>query len=273
MSDAKNPFILHPEYENFIPGSSELKFNTLFPYGYEVKEASEGGWGCLLLIFLGLLAGVIASLVVIYITLIAPILFELVGEETTAQVVDCQVQPRKSGAVPHITYTYTWNNRELSGASTLVGSTNADCTPYLHQSLAIVVLPFAPTQSYPVIKTPYYELERMSMLVGSLFLGGCAFYLLYRLLYAIFLDWRYKRIFPRLQQGILLEGEILKITGHIGYKPPVHFVTVTYGFETPSKNRLTGQAQVTREDLKNNLPPIGTPVTVLYADDHAHMMV
>ncbi len=54
-----------------------------------------------------------------------------------------------------------------------------------------------------------------------------------------------------------------------------YVITARYQFVSPTTgNVITGRVQRKRRDLKRvPLPPLGTPVRVLYADDEAHMML
>jgi hypothetical protein len=277
MIDAKNSFILHHEYKHFTPGTSELVFDTLIPYENEVKK--EGGWWAVIGLFLILLLPFVMSLFFIYNTLIIPLLFERFSTETTGQVVDCRIAERKIGDVPIITYAYTWNNRAYRGSSDIVGAGTSDCSAYQNQTLTIIVLSVDPARSFPKIaQTPYFHSQESALLAGSLFLAFASLLFAFQFLQTVLIYRRVGRIFPRLKNGTLLPGKILKVSGYrtkniIGYRPRVYVVTVTYEFETPSKRRLTGRAQAIRPELKDDFPPVGTPVSVLYADDHAHMML
>lgn len=54
-----------------------------------------------------------------------------------------------------------------------------------------------------------------------------------------------------------------------------YVITASYQFVSPTTgNVITGRIQRERRDLQRvPLPPPGTPVRVLYADDEAHMML
>ncbi len=53
-----------------------------------------------------------------------------------------------------------------------------------------------------------------------------------------------------------------------------YYIVVIYTFTTPDQRTITGEQIRIREDLRDKpLPPDGTPIRVLYADDNTHVML
>ncbi|MFN8374501.1 MAG: DUF3592 domain-containing protein [Anaerolineae bacterium] len=70
--------------------------------------------------------------------------------------------------------------------------------------------------------------------------------------------------------GETLSGELTSASG--GKDDYDHFqVVFRYTFLSPAGQTLRGTAYAQRDDLLNALPAPGTPVVVLYVDDHIHM--
>lgn len=76
-------------------------------------------------------------------------------------------------------------------------------------------------------------------------------------------------------KGILLDGELVDIKEEkVGRYKTDHRLNVTYRFQTPDGRTLTRKQCKIRNDLRLvKLPAVGTPVSVLYADDDAVVML
>ena len=100
----------------------------------------------------------------------------------------------------------------------------------------------------------------------------CLFWGVYRIVKTLYSNWRYWKL---RRMGNLLDGEIVKVEREEPreFHGP-HYVIVTYKFETPDGRTLTRTMKNERHDLRNqDLPGVGTPVIVLYANDHAVIML
>lgn len=275
MSDAKQPFILHTEYETFTPGSSPLIFNTLLPYRYEVNLRGEGMWFWVWVGLSMMLFGLIASSAGIYLFGVQPFIYEHYSQEISAQVVSCRIKTyAKSGDVPILTYTYRWENQEFTRSAGITGHKET-CSDYLDQAISVRVLTIDPGQSRPTFAwARYFDAIMLAAFCVFILLDCVSLYGVYFLLRLLLAYWRAKRMYPRLQQATtILTGEILRVSGHMNTKPPEYVVKVNYTFETPQQRRLTGWVEVVREDLRDKLPPAGTPITILYADDNAYTIL
>jgi hypothetical protein len=89
---------------------------------------------------------------------------------------------------------------------------------------------------------------------------GRAFYALRNRFYAI-------------PTGVFLEGEVTAVSGYSLSRTGAYYVRIWYQFMGPSKKMVKGYVEAQRQDLKKNLPAVGTPITVLYGDEHNSMMV
>jgi hypothetical protein len=265
MSTVKT-FTLHENYKDFKPSQTEISLETLVPY------SAQGPIGCLLplLMFAGLMF--ITCIATIYHETGVPLLFQHFSQETVAQVIVCQVSETKpNNYVLQLAYSYTWNSRPLVGQANLYGHNPEGCASYLNQTIAIRVLEPDPNQTRIAAQmSPAILLTFIAVVMG-----GFGAYGVYLFLYVIILRIRVRFSHPRLTRaGILLEGEILSVRGYSPNKTRDYVVLVKYGFETPRKKYLKGYVEAKRNDLSaTSLPPVGTPVAILYADDHAHMML
>jgi hypothetical protein len=272
MAAAQDTFTVHPEYENFIPGTSKLIFSHLIPYRYEVKAG--GGLKVTILFYSMMLVVAVAALIALYATVVIPFMLDHYSQKTTGQVIDCRMKEGKNDNIPVITYAYRWNDTPFINEASILGRDRGDCSRYRGQSLIVMLLPSQPERSFPTIaQSDTASIEQFCIASGLLFLGGNAFFFLGQGLYTLFLYRRAKRIYADLQQGILLEGRIEWIKGYMNNKPHVYLASIVYSFETPAKRRIKGWAHVARGDTPSYLPPAGTPVTVLYANDHAYTVL
>lgn len=269
MSTVKTKFTLHEDYKDFTSGATQLKQDTLVPY------SSQGSPGCSLLLSAGAIIMMIMMVFWATYEIAFPFLFQHFSAETTAQVIECEVKKSDRTRSTWLTYTYTWNGRPMtSSASVSYGST--DCNEYLNQMYTIrVLIPDPSHTSLPIAENSRSTLERLGLIglaIGVAFATfGAAHKYLRDIVLQLYSKARYRRL---LRQSILLEGEIIRIHSYKPSKTQDTIVSVTYQFQTPHKKSLTGWAEAKRNDLRDTpLPPVGTPVAVLYADDHAHMML
>ena len=100
----------------------------------------------------------------------------------------------------------------------------------------------------------------------------CLFWGVYNIGNTLYSNWRYWKL---RRTGTLIDGEIVKVEREEPRElHGPHYVIVTYKFETPDGRNLIRMMKNERYDLRNqNLPGIGTPVVVLYANDHAVIML
>jgi len=95
-----------------------------------------------------------------------------------------------------------------------------------------------------------------------------------------------KRYEQLVKTGVILNGTIANIRikeQRFSYRDKdfqmkeyrgTYYIVVTYTFKTPDQRMISGEQIRIREDLRDRpLPPIGTPIRVLYADDHTHVML
>ena len=89
---------------------------------------------------------------------------------------------------------------------------------------------------------------------------------------------RYKQLTTK---GVLLNGTISAIYNEdvrywtrSGWVRAPNYIFVTYSFTSPNGNTLSGEQMRIRDDLRDKLlPPVGTPIRVLYADEDTYVML
>jgi hypothetical protein len=265
MSDIKTKFTLHTEYQDFMPGVSHLDFKTLSPGCMTM--------GCLLPMTLVSVGISFFLAYMIYGFSVVPLFIHVFGQDVTGSMIDCRMSENKDGSmkVSSYTYTYSWDNQEFKRVHANFNGEDGDCNQDLNQPISIRVLPFNPVASRP--SADISGLSTMSLSVwgvGVIMILGTFGLCLIHVRYV-----QARIIYPRLtQNGILLEGEITRISGDTPSKSNQYFVSVKYQFQSPTGRILKGRAHAHRQDLRGkDLPPVGTPVTILYADDSAHMML
>jgi hypothetical protein len=270
MMPVKTKFTLHSQYEDF-------KLNVL---RHELKnlDQSTSKDSIIFLSLKAIFAGfmLLAGVCTVYFLAIVPFLFQHFSHETTAQVIECEmIKTKQYGPVPSLTYTYIWNDQPFVDHNSIYGYGMPECDSYLNQTAAIRVLEPDPNQTRLIAaETSHPVREDIGMFIAGLSMGAFGAIGLYLFLYAIVQNMRAKHNFLRhTRSGVLLEGEIISIHGNRQVTTQAYIVTIVYGFEA-HKQYLTGRAEARRDDLyKAPLPPVGTPIAVLYADDHAHMML
>lgn len=97
-----------------------------------------------------------------------------------------------------------------------------------------------------------------------------------------------KRYQNLVSNGILIDGQITRIQvqeakAYVRDKYPpfqlrelrdTYYIHVVYTFTSPDQQVISGEQTRARNDLRDKpLPPVGTPIRVLYADDNTHVML
>jgi hypothetical protein len=192
------------------------------------------------------------------------------GHEIPALVTTCDQFPDSSA---FYTYTYTVANVVYEGSDSLrepcaahpIGST---ITAVYHNSD-----PAESRINFDLMRSNQNAFGPLILLIGAMIIGGLVFLWIMgiymkRYLYAR----RHHRDLVTNTQ--VLQGEITAINGHTPYPSGTYYIQVWYTFETPRKTIVKGFAEAHRQDLKDKeLPPVGTPITVVYADNGSHMML
>jgi hypothetical protein len=258
MGDTKSKFTLHTQYKDFVPGQSEIDIQTLSPYLTSMRGCFIGLMITVFMLFISLCpASTVLS------NLMTDQRYAREGQETIATIMACEFETKMS----NLTYTYT------------VGETSYTHDEYVDHQVCdglaagavviILYLPSDPATARFVHKNNFLLNAAMVMVficclvIPFQGIGGMRRYL-------------YGRYTRRALAAAhhLLEGEITAINSHNPYKHDAYYVRVWYQFETPRKKIVKGFAEAHRQDLKaKDLPPVGTPVTVVYADNGSHMML
>ena len=275
MSTVKTKFTLHNNHKDFKLGISQVTSKSVLPYTYRMNP--------IMLILSTVTSIAIFMLIVFGILgfLVDRFLFNHFSEVVDAQIIACEVQySSKGGYTPKLTYSYVWNQTSFTDTALMMGAHNNPdfCENTLNKTIAIRVLTPNPKRTQPLLaEASTLPLEGVIIIVVVL-IGLLIFRdAVYESAESVMLHIS-AAIAPRRlnREGIILEGEIIYVVGFFSEppKPYPYVIGVIYRFENADKQQLTGYAEARRDDLKDSeLPPIGTPVAVLYADDHAHMML
>jgi hypothetical protein len=266
MSDIKTKFTLNPNYKNFAPQATQIELATL-------SDVDNLGLFCLLIPFLILIAFCFVGLAVIAALSIGrETLFKYDSQIITAQVMNCEIGYVEGRAFPRLNYTFKVENQTYKGN---VSDRNIDrysCENYPSDTtLQLRYLRSDPRFSRETdYRDDYSSFFSTVTCIGSMIMLWITMSLsraLYRYLEATSIAGQLKRT------GILLEGELVSIRGMFRAKGS-YVVVAHYKFMSPHSSLITGYSEAHRSDLKGSpLPLIGTPVTILYADDHSHMML
>jgi hypothetical protein len=271
VSSVKSKFTLHPDYKNFNPGISKLDFKSL-----SLVYNIFGCFGMLIPLFSCSFMFVMSCWLATF-GVVQDQLFLLDGTTTTAQVTKCRIEKSKNVSNPNVDYIYVVNGQIYTDHYNSLANQKT-CEEYPEgTSLQILYLSADPTNSR-IIEPGTQKAQAETGFVY----GVMVFMALFCLHFVVWSGrsiWRYlraKRIYQRLlTNSILLEGEITSIRGEERAKSSgCYIVMVRYQFESAHGKRLKGYSEALRNDLKGvALPPVGTPVTVLYADDGAHTVL
>jgi hypothetical protein len=271
VSSVKSKFTLYPDYKNFNPGISKLDFKSL-SLVYNI-------FGCLgmMIPLLSCSFMFVMSCWISTFGVVQDQLFLLDGTMTTAQVTACRIEKGKNGSNPNVDYTYVVNGQIYTDHHNSLANQKT-CEEYPEgTSLQILYLSADPTNSRIIEPGTQKSQAETGFVYGvTVFM---ALFCLYFVVWSGRSIWRYlraKRIYQRLlTNSILLEGDITSIRGEERAKGSgLYIVMVRYQFESPHGKRLKGYSEALRNDLKGvALPLVGTPVTVLYADDSAHTVL
>lgn len=258
MGDVKSKFTLHPQHKNFALGESEIDIQTLSPHLTSMRGCFTALMGAvfMLLISLCLVTTVVSDVM-------TDQRYAREGKEATAIVMACEFEPKMS----RLTYTYT------------VGETSYTHVEYVDHRICYELAIGTAIHIVYLMSEPATarHIDRDNFPVNTIFLMLfiCCLVIPFQCI-RLMRRYLYGRYTRRTLAAAyhLLEGEITAINGYNPYKHDAYYVRVWYTFEAPRKKVLKGYAEAHRQDLKGqDLPPVGTPITVLYADNGSHMML
>ena len=249
-------FYLDPDYADFEPGVSKLKCWT---------ESGPGGRVGPMLLLLLLTMALAVSLVG---RVERDDLYRAQGREMVARVTGCRmVKSGRSSSRPQVSYTYQVDGREYEGNQSLSGS----CGNYpIRSHISGMYLASQPRRSELLITAEQLAAPLLVRYGSDLAVLGVfgAFMALSAWFFVTALrrHWRLEAN-GKLIEGMLLEIRLEETSFRTGRK---HYVHVQYQFQNPEGITITRYQSQRREDLRDKqLPPPGTPVQVLYADDAA----
>lgn len=263
MSTIKTKFTLHREYKHFIPGVTPLNFGTL--------GSSCGVMGCLLPVALFYTVFACAMVFILYEFNVKPLVFRVLGREVSARVIGCDVITGKHDAEIGVSYrySYTWSGVSYSDTGRVYGEGLSDCQQ--SESVTVDILPANPDVTLLAKYTLQDSFMAGLILMMGLFVIFGALAMGYGYIQYIRNSWMYPRL---VKSGVVREGYITHISGETASKSRSYWVSLKYQVKSPTGKVLKGSGRAHRQDLEGKqLPPVGTPVAVLYADDHAHMVL
>jgi hypothetical protein len=265
-------FLLHKEHSKFAPGKSKLINVKLYTWG---DHNRHGGWLWNLFVTLPL-AFVFGWILLNHIQ--EELKFHNEGITTTATVVDCErvASESRSGVIGlRFNYRYT--------IVTETGSQNYTSSDYIYHDPSFQFCEQLPAQfavqhlSDPLaVRITEGSLSRVSWDLASKFIVLPITAIIVVLASAILMTLVTGEIVFRKWQtpllereGKLLDGEITKVRGWRNYDG-YYLMTIDYQF-TVQKGTQRGTFTQLAYVFVGDLPPIGTPITVLYANRFCHI--
>jgi hypothetical protein len=271
MSSSKAKFTLHPQYKEFVPGTSALEFRTL--------SQTTTFWGCMFLfLMLGVCGGMTLFLTYMTSFVAAGRLSMLVyTQQIEAHVTHCETRDEGDYRYLDINYAYTVDGHDYEGKDDTLWKHKTEaletCGSY-EPGTSIQAIYLKSDQGSSSLKEADIRTSDsttfMFILLAFSLLG--TFFICVSLIWGIYRYLRAKWIYPRLQKkGTVIVGELISIDGT--EKDSV-IVTFRYKFMSPKNRWLYGAEKAHKKHLSSiELPGVGTPITVLYADDHAYTML
>jgi hypothetical protein len=267
----KNIFYLDPEYMNFIPRKSRLKYSTVGA-GWVIELLTAGMvvfWGFVVYLFLSnAYTGVRTSWQ-----------FNIEGLKTTATIISCQMlRHGRESSRPEITYTYTVADVVYT-AQDIVQSHYPGCSNF-SEGTQITIQYYPPNPIHSRIAISFSVHTWVAIIFGSL---ATICFIPFTLLTMIFSGWLLvfelkarQRFYLLRREGVLLDGEVVQAEYEKGQgkRGVYYFLKVTAKFETPDGRLLTRIFEGTVEYFVNReIPQSGTPVKLLYVNDKMVIML
>jgi hypothetical protein len=266
---SKNTFYLDPDYENFIPRKSRLKYETVGK-GYLFVA------GMLVLVaFFGCMAA--AFIYIAYIGVRDFWQFNINGVETLATVGNCEIEGDGTKYERlRLTYSYTVANI-VYDARDSIPTKYANCEQFLtgnqvsiqyyNHNPAMSRIEEHPQWSHVIFGEPIILLCAIPLFSIISLLGAGSIVIEFQA--------RYQHRLLR-REGILLYGEVVTAEYEKGQTGSGNSYTlkITAEFETPDGRLISRVFEGKTENfISRVLPQPGTPVQLLYANDHAVIML
>lgn len=261
-------FLLDSDYENFT-SNEQLKFSS-------VNGLDKISLGCSRI---GIFIFIPITFLLLSLTshdILLERAYQTEGRAVDVTVTRCQTADLgRRGEAPKLTYSYNVNGVAYSDSDTVITTPDDDCDDYpAGLMLPALYLASDPQQSRlrDAVAPSYANFSYLMYGVGCLLVGGMCVFMLYNLVTYQRDVWRYKRL---KRSGMLLDGEIVETRGSMGDKSQHYNLSISYRFQTPNGKTLIRKQKGVRDDIRSNNdhPLAGTPVSVLYADDAAVVML
>lgn len=199
------------------------------------------------------------------------------GREVLVTVVSCERVSGVRSSSTQTTYTYTVDGHTFEG-SNIIAILGARCEEYpAGTTFEALYLPSNPAESRVIQANVSHAAWYMIMVDALLALTGlvCA-YVSLAMIWLLISGVRGLFHYHTLKRkNIVIDGELIEVKEEkVGRNKTEHNLNVTYRFQTPDGRILTRKQSKIRNDLRSaKPPPIGSPVSVLYADDNAFVML
>lgn len=248
-------FVLDRDYINFEPGSTYLKRSTVINARF-IQNCLKAL--AVLLVFLVLLA------IVLIHASFRDSLFRYSAQTADGLIESCELRNTRTGYARFVAYRFTVGELVYQDEARIPG----DCTAYpAGSALSVRYITDNPQQSMPVPALFLEAKEYAGLLSWILPLN-----LIITLTIVIVFYRRWQALRRLRRRGVVLAGEVVRLE-KIATRSNI-IVKIEYRFTVPRKRVLTGKAEAMRNDFRRKDPAvIGTPVTILYADDNAYVML
>ncbi len=269
-------FTLDPQYERYQAGLSKFKFSTIFDAEGDVPLSRSIG----MTIFMVLCISFITIVLLWYGS--SEIDFAKESMATVASVISCKDRlGGLYGSAVNIRYRFEGIDKNGQRSTYLRHSLVKDEDLRCKQlppgtRFSVQYIPGKPAS----VRIDDPTVDQRSDSAGTanfLIVGFLGFSYLMIISHIVGFSGQYRRAkpkFPRLQAStIILSGEMTSCKPDIRYRSG-HHIIVEYQVQSPSGATLAGRQKRHRQDLHGQpIPPPGTPVRVLYADDDVYVML
>lgn len=245
------PFLLNPSHRDFVLGKSNV-----------LSRSSFAGTGCLVL-FMSFFVGIgLFVLMGVFKETYEWFMISQRGVTITAEYTDRRISSGDESDNYYVSFRYTHNDREYAREQRVDWYTYNAAESGL--SVPIVYVPSNPQ----LAKVAGTNNPPTGILVFVLVWNGIVWTVIY------FGVRQYRRHKFLERNGKMLRGEILEST-HSTDSDGDLSLRVEFAFQSPqSSRRLTKTDRAQRNDLKGKRPPApGTPIVILYYNDHQYMLL
>jgi hypothetical protein len=261
---SKHTFYLDPQYVNFIPRKSRLKYSTVGKGYLFVAEMFA------LSLFFGLMTAL--PILVVYTGIRDFWQFNIKGVEALATVGNCEIDGYGTKYERlRLTYSYSVANI-VYDARASIPTKYTHCEQFLTGN-QVTIQYYSHNPEHSRIQEPILWLKAIS--IAFILIIFMAITLL--CIGAIFVEFQARHHYLLLRrEGVLLDGEVVTAEYEKGSsgRSSNYILKITAEFETPDERLLTRVFEGKIENfISRVLPQPGTPVKLLYANDNTVIML